>query len=50
MSLTQRIPELEATSEPRDTSETATEAGDKRGNPSEADQRRSWLYRFFFGP
>jgi hypothetical protein len=50
MSLTQRIPELEATSEPRDTSETAIEAGDKRAKPSEAEQHRSWLYRFFFGP
>ena len=51
--LTQRIPELEAPLEPRDAFETAHEKpqgteGPER--PLEQEQRRSWLYRFFFGP
>lgn len=51
--LAQRVPELEAAQEPRDASETASE-GEGRGEvppePHEPVQRRSWLYRFFFGP
>ena len=49
--LTQRIPELDAPSESRDASETAREEphGAEEG-PQEQEQRRSWLYRFFFGP
>jgi len=51
--LTQRIPELEAPLEPRDAFETAHEKpqgteGPER--PLKQEQRRSWLYRFFFGP
>ena len=52
MSLTQRIPELEAPAGQRDASETATEESDKgwtSSDPQEPTQRRSWLYRFFFG-
>jgi hypothetical protein len=53
MSLTQRIPELEAPSEPRDAPETATLRSD-RGSMAQEDahepvERRSWLYWFFFG-
>jgi|SRR5215203_4032725 len=58
MSLVQRVPELEA---PRDSSpeapgppETPSEDAGKAANaspePQEPSQRRSWLYRFFFGP
>jgi hypothetical protein len=53
MSLTQRIPELEAPSNPREASETTSEGKDGGNVPSqqqEPAQRRSWLYRFFFGP
>ena len=50
MSLTQRIPELERAQEPRDPPETATEETAKGSEASEKEQRRSWLYRFFFGP
>jgi len=53
--LTQRIPELEAPAEPRETPGVATQ--DAIGStttgtpdPQEPAQRRSWLYRFFFGP
>jgi hypothetical protein len=52
MQMAQRIPELEAPAGQRDASETATEESDKGGTPSdpqEPTQRRSWLYRFFFG-
>jgi hypothetical protein len=49
ISLMQRVPELEAAPELRDASETATEDAD-RGVSLEPAQRRSWLYRFFFGP
>jgi hypothetical protein len=53
MSLTQRIPELEAPLEQRDVSEMTSSQSDK-GTASERSQepiqRRSWLYRFFFGP
>jgi hypothetical protein len=51
--LTERIPAIEASSEPRESSETVSEAADK-GTPSpeqqEPSRRRSWLARFFFGP
>jgi hypothetical protein len=53
MSLTQRIPELEAATEPREVFESATQAKGK-GAASREDQEpsqgRSWLHRFFFGP
>jgi len=54
MSLTQRIPELEASSEPREPSDTSSE-GYAKGTTTtpespEPSQRRSWLHRFFFGP
>ena len=52
MSLTQRIPELEASPEPREGHGTPSEEADESStapqeqqNPSE---RRSWLYRFFY--
>jgi excisionase family DNA binding protein len=55
--LTERIPELEPpreeSSDPPRTSDTASE-GVANGRPSqgqqESSERRSWLYRFFFGP
>src|SRR5215203_6765427 len=49
MSLTQRIPELEATTEQREGHVTASEEPDKGTTPPEQKptQRRSWLYRFF---
>ena len=53
MSLTQRIPELEASPEPRESQVTASGAADRSTPPpeqQEPSQRRSWLYRFFFGP
>jgi hypothetical protein len=55
MTLSQRIPELEAPAspEPRDAPETATEGAGKGAKPEDQDgtqERRSWLYRFFFGP
>jgi hypothetical protein len=53
MSLTQRIPELEASPEPREGHVTASEAADKSTPPpeqQEESEHRSWLYRFFFGP
>ena len=53
MSLTQRIPELEASPAQREAHMTASE-GEDRGDvppgPQESSQQRSWLYRFFFGP
>src|SRR3954471_22191539 len=51
MSLTQRLPELEAPPEPRESTTTPSEERDE-GELSEqgkAPERRSWLYRFFFG-
>lgn len=54
--LTQRIPELPsvASQEPRDGSETASENRDRGDDtppkPQEPIERRSWFYRFFFGP
>jgi excisionase family DNA binding protein len=50
MSLTQRIPELEPLPESRHASETATEESDRGDVPPEQQKRRSWLFRFFFGP
>jgi hypothetical protein len=48
--LVQRVPELEPASEPRESAETVAEATAKGGEASGQEQRRSWLYRFFFGP
>ena len=50
--LVQRVPELEAS---RNGHETAPAEPDKEHHPAtegaeEGAQRRSWLYRFFFGP
>jgi len=54
VSLTQRIPELEAAPEPRESPASPPEEVVGRGNlPPGAkvpSQRRSWLYRFFVGP
>ena len=50
MSLTQRIPELEARSEIREPSETSPEdtaAGNVPPEQQEASQRHSWWRRFF---
>lgn len=51
--LVQKVPELEASSEPRDGSESAFPRSD-RGTASEGSQepseRRSWIVRFFWGP
>lgn len=53
LQLAQRIPELEAPEpQPRGASETISE-GEAKGTalePQEPPKRRSWLYRFFFGP
>jgi hypothetical protein len=52
MSLTQRLPELEAPTESSGGLQTASE-GAAKGHPrgqQEPSQRRSWLHRFFFGP
>jgi hypothetical protein len=52
--LAQRIPELEAPGEERDATETASprssDGGTPPGGSEETTERRSWLYRFFFGP
>jgi len=48
--LTQRIPELEAPREEREASVTVSEEQGDGAAPPEQEQRRSWLYRFFFGP
>src|SRR3954452_24519952 len=52
MSLTQRIPELEAAQGPRNASGAVTQEAYNGNAPAspEPEQRRSWLYRFFFGP
>jgi DNA-binding transcriptional MerR regulator len=50
--LVNRVPELEATPEPRDAHETASPRSDKGSAQEDAQEpaeRRSWLYRFFFG-
>src|SRR5215207_3470466 len=52
--LVQRVPELEAAPEAARSPETASEGTDRgdllHPEPEEPAQRRSWLYRFFFGP
>ena len=55
MSLTQRLPELEALTEPRAASADTTGKGTGKGSTAplesqELSQRRSWPHRFFFGP
>jgi hypothetical protein len=53
MSLTQRIPELEASPELREDHVMASEEAEKSTPPQEQQEsspRRSWLYRFFYGP
>ena len=45
MSLTQRIPELEAPPEPREAPESASEAGDESDTPEA--ERRPWWRRWF---
>jgi len=55
MSLTQRLPELEAPTEPRAASADTTGKGTGKGSTAplesqELSQRRSWPHRFFFGP
>jgi excisionase family DNA binding protein len=53
MSLMQRVPELEPAPEPREAAAAppeSTSKGDSPTEPQEPAQRRSWLYRFFFGP
>src|SRR5215207_8287174 len=51
--LVQRVPELEpareAPPEPRESDINASDRP-REGDPPETEQRRSWLYRFFFGP
>ena len=52
MSLTQRLPELEAPVESPGGLQTASE-GPAKGHPGgqqEPSQRRSWPHRFYFGP
>jgi hypothetical protein len=52
MALTQRVPELEPSPEAQVTPETLSEGKAKGQAPlgsQEPTQRRSWLYRFFFG-
>lgn len=50
--LAQRVPELEAATEQRKDHVTTSQEADKGMPPEqqEPSQRRSWLYRFFFGP
>jgi hypothetical protein len=51
--LVQRVPELEAVPETPGAPETVSESagnGDVPPEPQEPLERRSWLYRFFFGP
>ena len=50
LSLTQRIPELEAAPEPQESPEKPPEASGKEEESLKPEQHRSWLYRFFFGP
>lgn len=50
MSLTQRIPELEAASEPRESPKNAPAGTEGAEEVPPEEKRRSWLYRFFFGP
>jgi hypothetical protein len=51
--LVQRVPELEAAPAQRNGPETVEEGTDRADAPQDSQepaQRRSWLYRFFFGP
>jgi hypothetical protein len=51
--LVQRVPELEGAPEAARSPESVYEdsdRGDVPPEPQEPSQRRSWLYRFFFGP
>ncbi|MBV9455305.1 MAG: hypothetical protein JOZ19_14520 [Rubrobacter sp.] len=48
--LVQRVPELEANTEFPEVPETDTKEPGKSDVPSEHQKRRSWVYRFFFGP
>jgi len=53
MSLMQRVPELEPASEPREAAAAlpdGTTKSDSSTESQESAERRSWLYRFFFGP
>jgi hypothetical protein len=55
MSLTQRLPELEAPAGPQAASADTSGTGPGRGSTAllelqEPLQRHSWLHRFFFGP
>jgi len=53
MTMAQRIPELEAPGETREAPVTVSEGpgeGEARPKPQEPPQRRSRLYRLFFGP
>ena len=50
MTMAQRIPELEAPTEPRESDISASEERGEGDVPPEQEQRRSWLHRFFFGP
>jgi hypothetical protein len=53
MQMAQRIPELEPASEPPGSPVSPSEGEEGRGTAQgqqEPAQRRSWLYRFFFGP
>jgi len=52
LSLTQHIPELEPAQEQRESPETASEGAEGVEVPEVPieEERRSWLYRFFFGP
>ena len=49
----ERIPEIEAPRDERDSPVTTTEGYERGTAPEDAQEpveRRSWLYRFFFGP
>ena len=50
--LAQRVPEIEAPPGARGAAVTATEGAGNgvTSQAQESEQRRSWLYRFFFGP
>lgn len=52
--MAERVPEIEAASGPRGSSEAAAGGETRVAGPSEPqaepERRRSWLYRFFFGP
>jgi hypothetical protein len=50
MTMAQRIPELEPDQEPREAPETASEGVEGVEEVPLKEERRSWLYRFFFGP